>query len=62
MISAVLTGVCTLVGVWRIFEELRRDLTSQIAAVDVKLSTRVDVVGAQLNTRIDNILLTGRKG
>lgn len=62
LIATVLTGVGVLVGVWRIFEGLRRDLTSQIAAVDVKLSARIDAVGAQLNTRIDNILLTDRRG
>ena len=62
LIATVLTGVGVLVGVWRIFEGLRRDLTGQIAAVDVKLSARIDAVGAQLNTRIDNILLTDRKG
>ena len=62
LIATVLTGVGVLVGVWRIFEGLRRDLTGQIAAVDAKLSARIDAVGVQLNTRIDNILLTDRKG
>ena len=42
VIATVLTGVGVLVGVWRLVEGVRRDLTAQIAAV---------------NTRIDNILL-----
>ena len=41
VIATVLTGVGVLVGVWRLVEGVRRDLTAQIAAV---------------NTRIDNIL------
>ena len=48
LIATVPTGV----GVWRIFEGVRRDLTSQIAAVDAKLSARVDAVGSQLNARM----------
>ena len=46
VIATVLTGVGVLVGVWRLLEGVRRDLTAQIAAV---------------NTRIDNILLADRK-
>ena len=42
VIATLLTGVGVLVGVWRLVEGVRRDLTAQIAAV---------------NTRIDNILL-----
>jgi hypothetical protein len=42
VIATVLTGVGVLLGVWRLVEGVRRDLTAQIAAV---------------NTRIDNILL-----
>ena len=45
VIATVLTGVGVLVGVWRLVEGVRRDLTAQIAAV---------------NTRIDNILLADR--
>ena len=42
VIATVLTGVGVLLGVWRLVEGVRCDLTAQIAAV---------------NTRIDNILL-----
>lgn len=45
VVATVLTGVGVLVGVWRLVEGVRRDLTAQIAAV---------------NTRIDNILLADR--
>ena len=45
VIATVLTGVGVLLGVWRLVEGVRRDLTAQIAAV---------------NTRIDNILLADR--
>ena len=47
MITTVLTGIGVLIGVWRLVEGVRRDLTAQIAAV---------------NTRIDNILLADRGG
>lgn len=47
LIATVLTGVGVLIGVWRLVEGVRRDLTAQITAV---------------NTRIDNILLADRKG
>lgn len=50
VVATVLTGAVSvlsvLVGVWRLVEGVRRDLTAQIAAV---------------NTRIDNILLADRK-
>ena len=46
VIATVLTGVGVLVGVWRLLEGARRDLTAQIGAV---------------NTRIDNILLADRR-
>ena len=45
VIATVLTGVGVLVGVWRMVDGVRRDLTAQITAV---------------NTRIDNILLADR--
>ncbi len=45
LIATVLTGIGVLVGVWRMVEGVRRDLTAQIAAV---------------NVRIDNILLADR--
>lgn len=45
VIATVLTGVGVLVGVWRLVEGVRRDLTAQIATV---------------NTRIDDILLADR--
>ena len=46
LIATVLTGVGVLMGVWRLVDAVRRDLTAQIAAV---------------NVRIDNILLADRK-
>ena len=46
LIATVLTGAGVLVGVWRLVEGVRRDLTAEIRAV---------------NTRIDNILLADRK-
>ena len=45
VIATVLTGAGVLVGVWRLVEGVRRDLTAQIAAV---------------NTGIDNVLLADR--
>ena len=46
VIATVLTGAAVLVGVWRLVENVRRDLTAQIAAV---------------NQRIDNVLLADRE-
>lgn len=46
LIATVLTGAGVLIGVWRLVEGVRRDLTAEIRAV---------------NTRIDNILLADRK-
>jgi len=46
VIATVLTGVGVLVGVWRLVEGVRRDLTAQIAAV---------------HTRIDDTLSAARK-
>lgn len=64
VIATVLTGVGVLVGVWRMVESVRRDvdgvrrdLTTQIAAVNDRLSAEI----AAVNTRIDNILLADRK-
>ncbi len=45
VLTGIVTGVGVLVGVWRMVEGVRRDLTAQIAAV---------------NVRIDNILLADR--
>lgn len=45
VLTGILTGIGVLVGVWRMVEGVRRDLTAQIAAV---------------NVRIDNILLADR--
>ena len=45
--ATVLTGIGVLLGVWRLVEGVRRDLSAQIAAV---------------NTRIDNVLLADRRG
>ncbi len=38
-IATVLTGVGVPVGVWRMLEGLRRDLTAQIAAVNVRIDS-----------------------
>ena len=61
LIGTVLTGAGVLFGVWRIVtvqvEGVRRDLSTQIAAVDNKLSAAI----RDVNTRIDNILLADRK-
>ncbi len=61
VLATVLTGVGVLIGVWRIVtvqvDNVRRDLTAQIAAVDNKLSAAI----RDVNTRIDNILLAERK-
>ena len=46
MIATVLTGIGVLLGVWRMVDGVRRDLTAQITAV---------------NTRIDNVLLANLK-
>ena len=47
IVATVLTGIGVLLGVWRLVEGVRRDLSAQIAAV---------------NTRIDNVLLADRRG
>ena len=57
LIATVLTGAGVLMGVWRLVEAVRRDLTAQIAGVDNKLSAAI----RDVNTRIDNILLPDRK-
>ena len=46
VIATVLTGAAVLVGVWRLVENVRRDLSAQLAAV---------------NQRIDNVLLADRQ-
>ena len=46
VIATVLTGVAVLIGVWRLVDGIRIDLTAQITAV---------------NMRIDNVLLADRK-
>ncbi len=56
LIATILTGAGVLVGVWRLVEGMRRDLTAQIRAVDAKLTAEIRTV----NTRIDNILLADR--
>ena len=56
LIATVLTGAGVLLGVWRLVEGMRRDLTAQIRAVDAKLTAEIRTV----NTRIDNILLADR--
>ena len=64
LIGTVLTGVGVLLGVWRMQEGMRRDLTSQIAAVNTRIEgVRRDLTDqiAAVNTRIDNILLADRK-
>ena len=57
LIGTILTGIGILLGVWRLVEGVRRDLTGQIAAVDNKLSAAI----RDVNTRIANILLADRK-
>lgn len=57
LLGTILTGIGILLGVWRLVEGVRRDLTGQIAAVDNKLSAAI----RDVNTRIDNILLADRK-
>ena len=56
VIATVLTGVGVLVGVWRLVDSMRRDLMSEIRALDARLSARIDGV----NTRIDAVLLADR--
>lgn len=46
LIGTLLTGAGGLVGVWRMVEGVRRDLTAEIRGV---------------NQRIDNVLLADRK-
>ena len=46
VIATVLTGIGVLIGVWRMVDGVRRDLTAQLTAV---------------NTRIDNVLLASLK-
>ena len=56
VVATVLTGIGVLVGVWRLVEGVRRDLTTQIAAVNDRLAMQI----AAVNTRIDSILLADR--
>ncbi len=46
ILATVLTGAAVLIGAWRLFESLRRDLTA-------RLDSRFDA----LNARIDAVLL-----
>lgn len=57
IVATVLTGVGVLVGVWRLVEGVRRDLSAQIGAVNDRLTNQI----AAVNTRIDNILLADRR-
>ena len=71
LIATVLTGAAVLLGVWRLVEGVRRDLTAQIVAVNERLTIEVGAVNDRINsvntridginTRIDNILLADRK-
>ncbi|MXY24815.1 MAG: hypothetical protein F4Y45_09870 [Acidobacteria bacterium] len=53
VVATVLTGAAVLLGVWRMVEGVRRDLTTQLG--DVRAQIR------DVNTRIDNILLADRR-
>ena len=57
IIATVLTGAAVLVGVWRLVESVRRDLTAQTADVRRDLSGQM----ADMNKRIDNVLLADRR-
>ena len=57
VIATVLTGVGVLLGVWRMADGVRRDLTMQISTQVATINARIDGV----NTRIDNILLADRQ-
>ena len=64
IIATVLTGAAVLVGVWRLVESVRRDLTAQTADVRRELGdVRRDLSGqmADMNKRIDNVLLADRR-
>ena len=75
IIATVLTGAAVLVGVWRLVESVRRDLTAQTADVRRELGNmqrnltaqiadvRRDLSGqmADMNKRIDNVLLADRR-
>ena len=55
VVATVMTGIGVQVGVWRLVEGLRRDLT-QIATVNGRMTMQI----AAINARIDNILLADR--
>ena len=57
IIATVLTGAAVLVGVWRLIESVRRDLTTQISEVRRDLGGQI----SDVNKRIDNVLLADRR-
>ena len=59
VIATVITGLGVLLGVWRMVDGVRRDLTAEIHIVHRRidaLDQRIDGV----NQRIDTVLLAGR--
>ena len=63
IVAIVLTGAGVLVGVWRMVESVRRDLHREIGAVRADIGgVRRDLTAqiADVNGRIDNILLADR--
>ena len=56
VIATVMTGAGVLFGVWRMVDSARRELGARIEAVNIRLSGEI----ANVNTRIDNILLADR--
>lgn len=75
VIATVLTGAAVLIGVWRLLESMRRDVTTQVSEVRRELGevrrdlsnqigeVRRDLTNqiAEVNTRIDNVLLADRR-
>ena len=56
ILATVLTGAVVLLGVWRMVDSSRRDLSARVDGVRSELAAQI----AAVNTRIDNILLANR--
>ena len=59
VIATMLTGAAVRGGVWRMVESMRRDLMTEIRAVNGRIDTvngRIDAI----NGRIDAVLLANR--
>ena len=52
-ITMIITGGVVLLGMWRLLEGLRLDLTAEIKDLRSDLTNQITAV----NTRIDNVLL-----